>query len=220
MNDETGRKNKKTKERIFLATLSEFGKKSYDAASVNSICENGKIPKGLLYHNYKGKDDLYLLCVKACYDEFIFTLNAQAPPLHDGKATLQNFLLRRQEFFQKNPCYANIFFNMVMQPPKHLEEDLLLLRKEYDDYCNQCYLAVLNCLHLRDGITRETALEYFQMTSEMFNGYFQKKAKQNGNYRNLIQDHEGRLSSIFDIMLYGIAKEPILNDTPKEVEEK
>ena len=66
----------------------------------------------------------------------------------------------------------------------------------------------------------ETALEYFQMTSEIFNGYFQKKAKQNGNYRNLIQDHEGRLSSIFDIMLYGIAKEPILNDTPKEVEEK
>ena len=58
------------------------------------------------------------------------------------------------------------------------------------------------------------------MTSEMFNGYFQKKAKQNGNYRNLIQDHEGRLSSIFDIMLYGISKEPILNDTPKEVEEK
>lgn len=37
---------------------------------------------------------------------------------------------------------------------------------------------------------------------------FPEKAEQNGNYRELIQDHEGKLSIIFDIMLYGIAKEP------------
>ncbi len=41
-----------------------FIDKSYDTASVNSICETGQIPKGLLYHNFRGKDELYLLCVK------------------------------------------------------------------------------------------------------------------------------------------------------------
>jgi hypothetical protein len=66
----------------------------------------------------------------------------------------------------------------------------------------------LNCLTLRDGITKELALEYFLAASEMFNSYFQKIAEQNGDYRELIDDHEGRLSAIFDIMLYGVAKEP------------
>lgn len=47
------------------------------------------------------------------------------------------------------------------------------------------------------------------IASEMFHGYFQKKVGKSGDYRKLVKDHEGRLSVIFDIMLYGIAKEPI-----------
>lgn len=42
-------KTQKTRERILAAALAEFGSKSYDAASINSICEAGGIPKGLLY---------------------------------------------------------------------------------------------------------------------------------------------------------------------------
>lgn len=201
-------KTQKTKERILTTALTEFGNKSYDAASINSICETAQIPKGLLYHNFKGKDELYLLCVKACYDELTTTLKMQSSEIQDAKEGLQNFLMIRQRFFQENPCYANIFFNTVLQPPKHLKQELMQLRKEFDEYFHQCYLAILDCVSLRDGITRETALEYFCAVSEMFNGYFQKKAEQNGNYRELIQDHEGKLSAIFDIMLYGIAKEP------------
>lgn len=201
-------KTKKTKERIFAAALSEFGSKSYDTASINSICEIGQIPKGLLYHNFKGKDELYLLCVKACYDKLTAALKEESFEIRDAKEGLQSFLMVRQRFFQENPCYANIFFNAVLQPPKHLKQELIQLRRELDEYFNQCYLAILDGISLRDGITRETALEYFLAASEMFNGYFQKKAEQNGNYRELIQDHEGKLSAIFDIMLYGIAKEP------------
>ncbi len=202
-------KTQRTKERIFAAALLEFGTKSYDAASINSICETGQIPKGLLYHNFKGKDELYLRCVKACYDELTATLKKQSSGIQDVKERMQSFLMMRQRFFQANPCYANIFFNAALQPPKHLKQELLQLRREFDEYFNQCYLAIVDSLILRDGITKETALEYFWLASEMFNGYFQNKAEQNGSYRELIQAREGRLSEIFDIMLYGIAKEPI-----------
>lgn len=201
-------KTQKTKERILAAALEEFGRKSYDAASVNSICEAGQIPKGLIYHNFKGKDELYLLCVKTCYDEMTATLKAQPFEIRNAKEGLQSFLMIRQRFFQENPHYANIFFNAVLQPPTHLTQELAQLRSGFDEYFSQCYLAVLDCLTLRGGITREMALEYFLAASEMFNSYFQKKAEQNGGYRELIEDHEGRLSAIFDIMLYGIAKEP------------
>lgn len=205
-------KTQKTKERIFAAALEEFGSKSYDAASINSICETGQIPKGLLYHNFKGKDELYLLCVKACYDELTAALKEQSSEIRDAKEGLQNLLIIRQRFFQENPCYANIFFNAVLQPPKHLKEELMQLRRDFDEYYKQCCLAILDCLSLREGIVREMALEYFLAASEMFNSYFQKKAEQNGDYRELIDDHEGRLSAIFDIMLYGVAREPAEED--------
>lgn len=201
-------KTQKTKKRILAAAFAEFGSKSYDAASINSICENGNISKGLLYYNFKSKDELYLLCVKTCYDEMTATLTAQPFEIRDAKESLQSFLLIRQRFFHENPYHANIFFNVILQPPKHLTQELSQLRKGFDDYFSQCCLAILDCLTLRDGITRETALKYFLAASEMFNGYFQKKAGQNGGYRELIKDHEGTLPAIFDIMLYGIAKEP------------
>lgn len=200
-------KTQKTKERILAAALKEFGSKSYDGASVNSICEAGQIPKGLIYHNFKGKDELYLLCVKSCYDEMLAALKAQPFEILDAKESLQKFLMIRQSFFQENPHYANIFFNAVLQPPKHLIQELTKLRSGFDEYFSQCYLAVLDCLTLRDGITREMALEYCLAASEMFNSYFQKKVEQRGDYRALIEDHEDRLSTIFDIMLYGVARE-------------
>ena len=43
----------------------------------------------------------------------------------------------------------------------------------------------------------------------MFNNYFQKKAEQSGDYHALIEAHEDKLSAIFDIMLYGVAKAPL-----------
>lgn len=204
-------KTQKTKERILTAAIAEFGSKSYEASSINSICEAGQIPKGLLYHNFGGKDELYLLCVKACYDEMTAALKAHSFHIQDAKEGLQKLLVIRQEFLSEHPFYANIFFNAVLQPPKHLTGELMQLRRNFDEYCRECYLAILNVISLRDGITKEAVLEYFTLTSEMFNGYFQKRAEQNGGYRELIEDHEGKLSKLFDIILYGIADETKMN---------
>lgn len=201
-------KTQKTKERILVAALQEFGTKNYDTASINSICDKGNLPKGLIYHNFKSKDEIYLLCVKKSYYELLKSLKSQPIDTKDAKVALQHFLMIRQDFFIKNPLYANIFFNAVLQPPKHLSEELMEIRKEFDNYISQCYISILDCLSLREGITREMALEYFLIASEMFNGYFRKEVGKSGDYRNLIKDHEGKLSIIFDIMLYGIAKEP------------
>lgn len=200
-------KTQKTKERILTAAILEFGNKSYDAASINNICETGQISKGLLYHNFKGKDDLYLHCVRICYDRLTEFLLAQPLDTQDPRKSFQQLLTCRQWFFSEHPCYANIFFNAVLQPPKHLVDQLAEARRHYDQCAQQFYLDLLGSLTLREGISREAAMEYFSLCLEAFNGYFRRKADQKGGYQDLIQDHEGKLSRIFDIMLYGLAKE-------------
>lgn len=200
-------KTQKTRERILTAAILEFGNKSYDAASINNICETGQISKGLLYHNFKGKDDLYLQCVRICYDQLTDFLLAQPRDAQDPRRDFQLLMTYRQRFFSEHPCYANIFFNAVLQPPKHLVDQLAEARRRFDDCAQQFYLDLLGSLTLREGISREAAMEYFSLCLEAFNGYFRRKADQNGSYQDLIQDHEGKLSRVFDIMLYGLAKE-------------
>ena len=62
-------KTRLTCEKIIQAAIAEFGTKSYEAASLNTICSDNHISKGLIYHNFKNKDELYLICVKQCYEE-------------------------------------------------------------------------------------------------------------------------------------------------------
>lgn len=200
-------KTRLTRERILSAALAEFGGKSYDTASVNSICEAGQVPKGLLYHNFKSKDELYLQCVGICYERMTIFMKEHIVPDGNPRERLQNFLLVRQQFFAQNPSLANIFFNAVLNPPLHLTEDLALLRRDFDAYLEEEYRSILARLPLREGITADMAIEYFGAVQEMFNGRFQKKARQGGDFQTLIRDHENQLSGILDILLYGIAKE-------------
>lgn len=199
-------KTKKTKERIISAAIKEFGSKSYDTASINNICETGNISKGLIYHNFKNKDQLYLQCVQICYNEIIANMKTQLSNNSNAKENLQKFLSIRQQFFSKNPCYANIFFNAVLYPPKHLIKELSDIRKDFDKYCSECCLNILNCLTLREGITQDIALEYFSLVCEIFNGYFQKEAALNKDYHTLVEAHEDKLPEILDIMFYGIVE--------------
>ena len=52
-------KTKQTCEKIVHAATIEFGSRSYDAVSLNAICGKYQIAKGLIYHNFKNKDELY-----------------------------------------------------------------------------------------------------------------------------------------------------------------
>ena len=47
------------RDRIINSALDEFGRNSYDKASTNNIVKNAGISKGLLFHYFKSKKELY-----------------------------------------------------------------------------------------------------------------------------------------------------------------
>ena len=156
----------------------------------------------LIYHR-----KLFLCCVKDCFDTLVCYLENGHLHSTDFQSDMQMYFDLRYRFFHENPCYSNIFFNAVLQPPKHLTKRIKELRQDFDAlnlrYCKN----ILNQITLRDGITENDAIEYFSTFQEMFNGYFQSKASENADFHALMVDHELRLPKILNIMLYGIAKE-------------
>ncbi len=49
------------------SALNEFSKQGYSASSINTICSAQGISKGIIYHYFKTKDDLFLACVEECF---------------------------------------------------------------------------------------------------------------------------------------------------------
>ncbi|MEG0692806.1 MAG: TetR/AcrR family transcriptional regulator [Oscillospiraceae bacterium] len=200
-------KNQMSHDKILHAAIMEFGTKSYERASLNNICNDNMISKGLIYHYFKNKDELYLCCVKSSFDELTSFLSNETYDSKDFSENFNKLLDLRYQFFRNHPHYSNIFFHAVLQPQNHLKEQIKVIRTEFDQFNLLQYKSLLNNITLRDNISQEEALEYFLMFQEMFNGQFQKSIYDNTNFDSLIKAHEAKLSKVLNIMLYGIAKE-------------
>lgn len=192
-------KTELTKEKIINAAIDEFGTKGYAGASLNAICGAG-IAKGLLYHNFKNKDALYLACAAHCYKHLMDHLIKE-----NACTDIHHYMDTRLRFFQKNASEAHLFFEVLLQPPVSLENELLELRKDLDALNQVFYKKVLDSVKLREDISQEEALQYFVFVQNMFNGYFSSPAFCGVSLSEAINIHETNLYRLLDFILYGIA---------------
>lgn len=58
----------RTQEKILAAAQNEFARKGYDGARVDAIVLRAKISKNLLYHHFRGKEELYIRVLERTYE--------------------------------------------------------------------------------------------------------------------------------------------------------
>lgn len=197
------KKTELTKEKIIKAAIEEFGTQGYAGASLNTICNAG-ISKGLLYHNFKNKDAIYLACVKRCFCELTDYLKQQ-----DIGADFQKYMSARLFYFNEHEKHAHIFFEALLQPSVHLQKQIAELRTDFDMLNRELYQKILLTVTLRSGVTEKEALSYFTLMQTMFNGYFSSPAYRELSFSDRMIAHEKNLSKLLDFMLYGIAERGI-----------
>lgn len=200
-------KTEKTYQKILMSAIKEFGLNGYDHTSLNTICSQYHISKGLIYYNFKSKDELYLCSVEKTLKEFVQYLKKQLLSSHSEKENIKKLLMLRQQFFEKFPSYRNIFFEAILKPPKHLTAEIRILRHEYDEFNVEVFKKMLKGLNLRKGITEDVAITYFLAYQEMFNGYFLNKNSEKMDLLSISAEHDSKLLSILDVMLYGIVSD-------------
>lgn len=193
-------KTELTVSKIIEAALAEFGANGYAGGTVNNICKTG-INKGLIYHNFKDKDDLYLACLQKSCDKLVALIEKSGC----GSDQLK-YMNVRMEFFRENPNEAHIFFEAMLQPQEKLRDRIGEILRPFEEINEKIYRSVVSGVTLRDGITEEDAIEYFRRMQSMFNGYYSSSAYRYTALDEKIREHEMNLSKLLDFMLYGIAK--------------
>ena len=151
-------KTKNTYNKILKSAIIEFGEKGYDNSSTNTICSKNNISKGLIYHNFKNKDELYLIAVKECFNKLIKYMKKGKYSQENTWNNVERAITLRQEFFDKNISYRNIFFEAVLTPPKHLIEEINTIKKELEDFNIKIFKGLLKDIKLKEGITEEMAI--------------------------------------------------------------
>ena len=87
-------KTELTISKILEAAIEEFGTKGYRGGTINNICKKG-INKGLVYHNFKDKDELYLACLKESCKKLVALVKEK-----DCTSDMLEYMNIRMHFFK------------------------------------------------------------------------------------------------------------------------
>ncbi len=184
-----------SKKKIFEAALKEFSAMGYAGSSINNITKAG-IPKGLLYHIYKNKDEVYIACVERCYQELMTSLSALKP-----EADLKDYMAVRQTFFSEHKDMGKIIIETFNPVSPSVDDRIGEIKKPYDAFNRMYFRKILDRLSLREGVTADLAEAYFSLVQASMNSYFLTESEE------AARKHEEWLPKILDLILFGMAKE-------------
>lgn len=198
-------KNALSRQRILRAAIYEFSDKGYDAASLNTLCAENDISKGIIYHYFKDKDELYLLCAADCFGRLTaYFENFSTDAADSPEVQLRQYFDARLEFFAKNQDCLGIFLNAVLYPPVHLTEKLAGVRKEFEHQNESILTALLESAPLREDISVSEIVTDFRMYMNYFNSQFRTVLADSDSLEQALREHEERCHRQLGILLYGV----------------
>lgn len=197
-----------SKKRILTASLKEFGEKDYSSASINNICKNNNISKGLLFHYYKNKDDIFLLCIKNLFIDLSNYLNENFQFIHSNtEKILRDFIQKRFEFFNKYPYYKQIFYTAIFNPPKHLIFEINILREPVKKTNRYFWGKIVNTLDLKPNIIIEDVIEMIIGLGRYLHIKLQYDDLQSEDKKScMVEKYTKEYVNMLNMLFYGIIK--------------
>lgn len=191
-----------TKEKILKAATEEFSLYGFDGATVNQICQKHGISKGLIYHNFENKEELYLRCVEEAVNEFVSYMSRR-----EFGTDFKLYMKERYAFFEAHPNYSKLIFAVVLTDDGEFSEKIKQIKRRFDEFNRNVYLEAITNIRLRKGISEKDALEYYSLLQDMLNGYLPKGRAEEDHFESVFLSHEKSLEKILDFVLYGIAEQ-------------
>ena len=198
-------RNALSRQKILEAAMKEFAGKGYDRASLNTICAENHISKGIIYHYFKDKDEIYLLCVSDCFEMLTAYLAAARRDMTGSvERRLAEYFDARLRFFAENPLCLGIFIGAALDPPAALRDQIAGLRSGFDELNISVLTDLLSGAALRRGFSIQSVAEDFRMYMDYFHLRFRDALAGAQSPEEALFKHEERCRRQLKILLYGV----------------
>lgn len=194
-------KNLLSRRKILDSAFKEFGEQGYGLSSVNTICTAGDFSKGILYHYFKDKDELYLVCVKELFDNLTEYLQKELLNISGTKEIrLERYFDARTRFFRENSLHHKLFCDVIIAPPAHLAKAISEAKAEFDELNISALTKLLQSARLRSDMTIQSVVEIFRLYQDFANARYQMEPSEATN----LEKHEKICKRSLSILLYGV----------------
>ncbi|MDZ8055626.1 MAG: TetR/AcrR family transcriptional regulator [Aulosira sp. ZfuVER01] len=112
---ENERIRRATSEQILKAAMDLFLDKGYHATSIDDVAKKAKISKGLLYHYFKGKEDLFAAMVDVRLNDLLVVMEA-AVAKETPAEQIRHIAEGALEDVRRQPEVFRFYLNLFTQP--------------------------------------------------------------------------------------------------------
>ncbi|MEX0052949.1 TetR/AcrR family transcriptional regulator [Clostridium butyricum] len=164
--------------RILNAAINEFAEKGYENASTNDIVKEAGISKGLLFHYFKNKKQLFLFLYDYCIDvsltEFYKKIDLNE---RDFFVRLRQIHLIKAELLNKYPKMLKFIEVANIEKSSDIENDLNMINKDELENASKRVFDGIDLSKFRDGIDIEKAINVVIWSFQGFNAKVLEEAK-------------------------------------------
>ncbi|WP_053365807.1 TetR/AcrR family transcriptional regulator [Bacillus sp. FJAT-27245] len=162
------------RDRILNAALDEFVQKGYEHASTNEIVKKAGISKGLLFHYFKNKKQLYLYLYDYSLDIFEKEFFRKTDSMEQEIFTkMRQIVLLKLELIHKHPD----MFNFLLAAVREESQEITLRNKELIERSYARILENIDLSPFRGDLDIQRAINIIIWTIQGFSNEVQEKIK-------------------------------------------
>lgn len=167
------------RDRIINSALDEFGRNSYEKASTNNIVKNAGISKGLLFHYFKNKRELYDHLEKFVLKKMIDTILEETDfGESDIFNRIKQIAIIKMEVLARYPGIE--IFSKAIYNEKSLVDIKKMVEEMIPDIYHQIYVKNIDMSRFKDGLDFDKAIKIIQWTVEKYGEEQMDLAKKTG----------------------------------------
>ena len=209
----------RSRQAILHAALEEFGEHGYDGVNMERICGNHGISKGMMYHYYSSKDELFLACVSEVFQNLHRFLRAHMNETLGAPASeaVKRYFLLREDFFQCRPREKRLFETAILYPPAHLAGQIQELRTPIREENDIFIRRLLSRMTLRSDLDMEQAARYL---NSIYAAFWPLLEQYQANHARELHSMLKGSGELLDMVLFGIAEPSGAGKEEEEVSER
>ncbi|MFZ5986193.1 MAG: TetR/AcrR family transcriptional regulator [Bacillota bacterium] len=166
------------RKKIIDISMEEFAQNGYEKASTNAIVKKAGISKGILFHYFGNKKNLYLYIVDYgidCILKHFYNDNTEMPT--DIFEKLMAWSLKKLKVYYDLPVVSKVIMNAFTDIPDELREEMMERQQKIYKQNMPLLLKDIDTTRFRKGVDSNKAIELILMCLEGVNNKYLKLYK-------------------------------------------
>ena len=196
------------KEKILTASIEEFSEYGFEKASTDRISQRAEVSKGLIFHYFGSKENLFMTAVNKCIDDVLEEFNDMVLPEADFISILLKMMEVKCNFFLSHPMHYKMIISSFYNSPVKLKGKLEQRYSEIKQIGFNIMLDIIKGLPLKKDVVTDDIVSIISgITNIVESKYMSMFVQEDAGFEKYYDVVKNEYIRLMNIVMYGMLDE-------------